>query len=169
MQGLGRLKTILPWYPFAPNLACTNEAAPRGESPDGHTAEIPDGHTAESPHGHTAETPDSHPGVADEGPYKSTVVEMCCVEGLTTYIPGELVVARPRVPNRDRGTQRGDYEYNIRSPVCFRTSGRHNVTEHSTDNMFPEHSTDMMFPGFLCLPRILIEKSPESFRSEIRQ
>ena len=51
-QGLGRLLTILPWYPLAPNLACTNEAAPRGESPDGHTAEIP--------HGHTAETPDSY-------------------------------------------------------------------------------------------------------------
>ena len=130
MQGLGRLKTILPLFPFAPDLACTNEAAPRGESPDGHTAEIPHGHaaeirhghaaeTSETPHGHPAEEPDSHPEVADEGPYKHTVVEMCCVEGLTTYIPGELVVARPRVPNRDRGTPGGNYEYNILSPVCF--------------------------------------------------
>ena len=88
MQGLGRLLTILPWYPLAPNLACTNEAAPRGESPDGHTAEIP--------HGHTAETPDSHPVVADEGSHGITVVGMCCVEGLMTSIPGEVVVGPPR-------------------------------------------------------------------------
>ena len=33
-QGLGRLLTILPWYPLAPNLACINEAAPYGENPE---------------------------------------------------------------------------------------------------------------------------------------
>ena len=33
-QGLGRLLTILPWYPLASNLACINEATPRGESPE---------------------------------------------------------------------------------------------------------------------------------------
>ena len=107
------MQTILPWYPFAPNLACTNEAAPRGESPDGHVAEILHGHTAETPeilhghpaetseilHGHTAETPevlhghlaetsDSHTVVADEDVHRITVVEMRGVDGLTTCIPG---------------------------------------------------------------------------------
>ena len=32
--GLGSLLTMLPWFPRYPNLACTNEAAPCGESPD---------------------------------------------------------------------------------------------------------------------------------------
>ena len=55
-QGLGRLLTILPWYPLASNLACINEATPRGESPE---ATRPDsrGHTARSrrPHGREPE------------------------------------------------------------------------------------------------------------------
>ena len=72
----------------------------------------------------------------------------------------ESLFVPPRVPNRDRGTPEGNYEYNILSPVCFRTSGRHNVTEHSTDDMFPEYSTDIMLLGFLCLPKILTQKSP---------
>ena len=69
-RGLGRLQTILPWFPATPNLACTNEAAPRGESPDGHPAEIPHGQAAEIPHGHPAETseiPHGHPADTSEG------------------------------------------------------------------------------------------------------
>ena len=40
--------TILPWYPLTPNLACTNEATPRGESPEAIRPD-PDGHPAERP------------------------------------------------------------------------------------------------------------------------
>ena len=40
-QRLGRLLTILPWSPLTSNLVCTNEETPRGERPDGHSAEIP--------------------------------------------------------------------------------------------------------------------------------
>ena len=32
--GLGSLLTMLPWFPRYPNLACTNEVTPRGESPE---------------------------------------------------------------------------------------------------------------------------------------
>ena len=55
-QRLGRLLTILPWFPLTPNLACTNEETPRGESPE---ATRPDsrGHTARHrrPHGRESE------------------------------------------------------------------------------------------------------------------
>jgi len=47
-QGRGRLLTILPWYPLASNLACINEATPRGESPEAIRPD-PDGHPAEIP------------------------------------------------------------------------------------------------------------------------
>ena len=62
-QRLGRVLTTLPWFPLIPNLACTNEETPRGESPDGTTPRI---HTATRPR---------HPR------YRITVVGMCCVEG----------------------------------------------------------------------------------------
>ena len=56
-QGLGRLQTILPWFPLTPNLACTNEETPRGESPE---ATRPDtrGHTArfQTPYGEIPRT-----------------------------------------------------------------------------------------------------------------
>ena len=56
-QRLGRLLTILPWFPLTPNLACTNEETPRGESPE---ATRPDsrGQTARvrTPHGETPRT-----------------------------------------------------------------------------------------------------------------
>ena len=32
--GLGSLLTMLPWFPRYPNLACTNEETPYGESPE---------------------------------------------------------------------------------------------------------------------------------------
>ena len=68
-QGLGRLLTILPWYPLASNLACINEATPRGESPE---ATRPDsrGHTARTPirnlddtlaHGHARASQSARP------------------------------------------------------------------------------------------------------------
>ena len=54
--GLGSLLTMLPWFPRYPNLACTNEVTPRGESPE---ATRPDtkGHTARyrRPHGRESE------------------------------------------------------------------------------------------------------------------
>ena len=40
--------TMLPWFPRHPNLACTNEATPRGESPEAIRPD-PDGHPAEKP------------------------------------------------------------------------------------------------------------------------
>ena len=56
-QGPGRLQTILPWSSGAPDLACTNEETPRGESPE---ATRPDtrGHTARArtPHGEIPRT-----------------------------------------------------------------------------------------------------------------
>ena len=55
--GLGSLLTMLPWFPRHPNLACTNEATPRGESPE---ATRPDsrGHTArfQTPYGEIPRT-----------------------------------------------------------------------------------------------------------------
>ena len=60
--GLGSLLTMLPWFPRHPNLACTNEATPRGESPE---ATRPDtkGHTARHrrPHGRDSEDTLTHP------------------------------------------------------------------------------------------------------------
>ena len=96
--GLGSLLTMLPWFPRHPNLACTNEAAPRGESPDGHTAEIPHGHTAETPDNTTTTPPPTptptHNRTRDSD--RIAVVGMCCVEGLTAFIPGEVAVGPPR-------------------------------------------------------------------------
>ena len=55
-QRLGRVLITLPWFPLTPNLACTNEETPRGESPE---ATRPDsrGHTARHrrPHGRESE------------------------------------------------------------------------------------------------------------------
>ena len=59
--GLGSLLTMLPWFPRYPNLACTNEETPRGESPE---ATRPDsrGHTARHrrPHGRESEDTLAH-------------------------------------------------------------------------------------------------------------
>ena len=61
-QGPGRLQTILPWLLRSPNLACTNEATPRGESPE---AIRPDTEGEETPRGESPEairpdTEDTH-------------------------------------------------------------------------------------------------------------
>ena len=151
-RGPGRLQTILPWYPLAPNLACTNEAAPRGESRDGHTAEIPHGHAAEILHGHTAETPeilhghpaetsDSHPVMADEDVHRITVGGMCCVEGRTTPIPGEVVVCQPRGSNKNRGTSKGsllesEWGKQVRALVTYLFPSRLDVAQrpHKHEN-----------------------------------
>ena len=60
-QGPGRLQTFLPWSSGAPDLACTNEATPRGESPEA-TRPDPKGHTARyrRPHGRDSEDTFAH-------------------------------------------------------------------------------------------------------------
>ena len=60
-QEPGRLQTVLPWRLRSPNLACTNEETPRGESPEatrpdsrGHTARVrtPYGEIPSDTHAH---------------------------------------------------------------------------------------------------------------------
>ena len=111
--GLGSLLTMLPWFPRYPNLACTNEETPRGESPDGRTPRVP---TATRPR---------HPG------HRITVVGMCCVEGsLMKSEWGKQVRALVTylVPSRPDDSP----------PSVVRRHHKHeNADEHSASSMCP--------------------------------
>ena len=80
--GLGSLLTMLPWFPRYPNLACTNEETPYGESPNAirreserHArarrdtlAHLTAGHTAETPRTRSHRQFPSHvPGLGCRG------------------------------------------------------------------------------------------------------
>ena len=120
-QRLGRVLTTLPWFPLIPNLACTNEETPRGESPDGTTPRVP---TATRPRVPTATRPRHHR-------HRITVVGMCCVEGsLMKSEWGKQVRALVTylVPSRPDDSP----------PSVVRRHHKHeNADEHSANSMSP--------------------------------
>ena len=122
-QGPGRLQTILPWFPGAPDLACTNEATPRGES---HTAirpryRRPSGRDTD---GHPAETPTDK--LAHKGGLQGDVTHTSPIQYRTGREGGTLVYSPPAGPGhrswaRKPGTREKQTDKNILASLCFRT------------------------------------------------
>ena len=131
---------------------------------------IPDSHSVLADEG-SVETPDSHPAVADEGSHRITVVGMCCVEGPTTSIPGEVVVGQPRGSNKNRGTSKGSSTRSEgretgSSPGDVPVSRRRDdslpsvAPRHPKHENADKHTETNMFPHILspvCMHRIIYE------------
>ena len=102
--GTGHHDLVIP----DPNLACTNEATPYGESPE---ATRPDtrGHTARLREDDAIRPASSAMLGRRVSGLNVTVVGMCCVEGSTTSIPSEGVVDQPPGLKKTRGTSKGSW------------------------------------------------------------
>ena len=138
-QGLGRLLTILPWYPLASNLACINEATPRGESPEAIRPE-PDGQTAETPRTRSHTDMLAHRGCTATSPTRRICrtglaggEEPWCTHSRLVPVsgpgPGGLGGRRRRQEEEEQDKKRGTF--------CYRY-----VSVHSDAIMFPHNYAD---------------------------
>ena len=148
-----------------------NRNAPRGPDMAAPEAKRPDAR------GHTARLltkPFSPASSAMPGPRVSRltvivmVVGMCSVEGLTALMPSEGAVDQPPGPNETRGTSRGSWML----MVCGETAS---IPGEGVVSRPPGRCTlivrghprrDGHILSSVCLPGILIEKSPERFFHE---
>ena len=149
--GLGSLLTMLPWFPRYPNLACTNEATPRGESPEAIRPE-PDGHPAEKPtatrprlRGHDRARTRSHTrGLHSDVTHTSRMPYRTGWErGTLVYLlpagPGCRPWARKpgRKKKKSRRRRTTEEDDNKRGTFCHRY-----VSVHSDVSMFPDDYAD---------------------------